>query len=119
MVRERDPHGAITKKAITYHEEHVEYSATDYAFNGDAWECYICHREFNKRGSLDQHLNSPVHQQAVYRCPNNRSRCGKEFSTLAALFGHLESEACGFMRFEKVQKQVGNVLTGRKLIGFN
>ena len=108
IVRERDPHGVITNKQLTWHDgTRVTYSATERAWNGDAWECYMCHREFNTANSLNQHLNSPAHQQAVYHCPNHR--CGKEFKALAGLFNHLESETCAFMRFEKVQTQVGNV----------
>lgn len=76
----------------------------------------MCHRDFNTRRALDQHLNSPVHQQKIYHCPNRR--CGKEFVALAGMFGHLESESCSFMRFENVQKHVGNVLSGNRLITF-
>jgi hypothetical protein len=39
--------------------------------------------------------------------------------TLAALFNHLESESCGFVRFESVQRSAGEFLMGRqRLIGF-
>ena len=117
MVRERDPHGIITNKQIEWHkEENVKYSATNRAFNNSYWECYMCHNEFNTVNALNMHLNSPVHKQKVYHCPNSKGKCGKQFVTLAGLFNHLESEACAFIRFEKVQQQVGNVLQGRKLI---
>lgn len=66
--------------------------------------------------SLDQHLNSPIHKQNLYHCPNQK--CGKEFVSLAALFNHLESEGCGYMRFEKVNKRVGDVVRGRPFIEF-
>jgi hypothetical protein len=117
LVRERDPHGVITNKQITWDKEtNVSYSATDYAWNGSAWECYLCHRPFGSRTSLNQHLNSPVHSQKVYHCPNGR--CHKEFVALAALFNHLESESCEFMRFEKVQQHVGTILQSNRLIAF-
>ena len=119
MVRERDPHGVITNKQIEWHEEgNVKYSATNRAFNGSHWECYICHKEFDGVNALNAHLNSPAHERKAYHCPNSKGKCGKEFVTLAGLFNHLESEACAFMRFEKVQRQVGDVLQGRKLISF-
>lgn len=44
--------------------------------------------------------------------------CGREFSALAALFNHLESEACGSVRFDDVQENVGGILSGRRMIGF-
>ena len=68
--------------------------------------------------ALNAHLNSSVHKQKVYHCPNTKSKCEKQFVTLAGLFNHLESEACAFMRFEKVQRQVRDVLQGGKLIAF-
>lgn len=118
MVRERDPHGVITNKQIEWHkEENVTYSASNRAFNGRHWECYLCHRTFNTIHGLNAHLNSPTHKQKVYHCPNGR--CAKNFVTLAGLFNHLESESCSFMRFEKVQRQVAAVLDGRKLIAFS
>jgi hypothetical protein len=119
MVRERDLHGVITNKQIEWkNEENVRYSATDRAFNGSHWECYLCHRTFKSVQALNAHL-SPVHQQKVYHCPNVKGQCGKQFTTLAGLFNHLESEACVFMRFEKVQQQLGAVLQGRKLVAFS
>jgi hypothetical protein len=120
MVRRRDPHGVLTTKQIeSDKKKDVTYSATKRAFNGSYWECYICHRHFTAINALDTHLNSPVHKGKVYRCPNSKEECGKQFITLAGLFNHLESEACAFMRFEKVQRQVRNVLCGRMLIGIS
>ncbi|KAF2136380.1 uncharacterized protein K452DRAFT_329736 [Aplosporella prunicola CBS 121167] len=119
MVSQRDPHGAITNKQIGWHaEENTTYTVTDRAFNGIAWECYLCHKLFSTCNALNSHANSPVHQQKVYHCPSPKSRCGKQFSTLAALFNHLESETCGFMRFEKVQQQFGNLLQRGRIITF-
>lgn len=117
IIRERDPHGIITNKHIEWHkEENVRYVATDRAFNGFYWECYMCHREFDAVNALNAHLNSPAHKQKIYHCPNSKGKCGKQFVSLAGFFNHLESGSCGFMRFEKVQRQVEDVLQGRKLI---
>ncbi|KAL3429118.1 hypothetical protein BDV09DRAFT_50967 [Aspergillus tetrazonus] len=117
LVRERDPHGVITYKQIGWrNEENSTYSATVQAWNGFGYECYLCHRQFINLPTLNQHLNSPAHKQKVYHCPNGR--CAKSFATLAGLFNHLESESCEHMRFENVQKQVGYVLRGDRLISF-
>ncbi|KAB8259313.1 hypothetical protein BDV32DRAFT_59988 [Aspergillus pseudonomiae] len=119
IVHKRDPQGVITNKQIEwYKEDSSHYSATDHAFNGSSWECYLCHRGFRSVKALDSHLNSSVHKQNVYHCPNSNGRCVKQFTTLAALFNHLESEACSFMRFEKVRKNVDRIFQSRKTISF-
>jgi hypothetical protein len=41
-----------------------------------------------------------------------------DFKTLAGVINHLESESCGFMRFEAVQGKMGNVLRGDRLLTF-
>lgn len=69
--------------------------------------------------ALNQHANSPVHQQSIYHCPNEARKCGKQFVSLAGFFNHLESEACGFIRFEKVQeaqRSLTDVMSGRRMI---
>ncbi|OAX79326.1 hypothetical protein ACJ72_06357 [Emergomyces africanus] len=118
-ISQRDPHGIITNRQIEWHgEANAKYIATNRAYNGHFWECYICHREFNTKESLNQHANSPVHQQNIYHCPNKMGNCQKAFSTVAGLFNHLESEACTFMRFDKVQQHVTSVFQGQKFIAF-
>lgn len=117
IVRERDPHGTITNKQIEWLEEQtLEYRATNQAYNGQAWECYLCHGTFRAMVGLNRHLNSPTHKEKVYHCPN--FKCEKQFITLASPFHHLESESCAFMRFANVQKQVQGIVTGRKFISF-
>lgn len=122
MVQRSDPHGLISNKMIEGPgETSVQYQVTSRAYNGTYWECYICHRSFNTSKALSQHLNSPVHQQKVYHCPN-RNSCGKEFTTLAGLLGHLESESCGLMRFERVQQAqkrlIGAVMNCKTITNF-
>ena len=121
MVHHSDPHGLISNKMIEGPTETcVQYRVTSRAYNGTHWECYICHRGFNTPNALGQHLNSAVHQQKVYHCPNRKS-CGKEFTTLAGLLGHLESESCGLMRFERVQqaqKRLIEAVVNRKTITY-
>lgn len=64
LVRSRDPQGVISKKLIGWTGE-VEYEATVHTWNGSGYECYLCHRVFQKIQSLDQHLKSPVRKLAV------------------------------------------------------
>ncbi|GAO15865.1 hypothetical protein UVI_02051540 [Ustilaginoidea virens] len=119
LIRERDPGGLITNKLIGWKEDRLgPYEATDHAYNGDSWECYICHRTFSTSNGLNQHLNSPTHKQKIYHCPNKRGGCAKQFVSLAGLFNHLESEECSFMRFEAVQSRVDNLVNGRGMIAF-
>ncbi len=47
----------------------VHFSATDMAFNGKAYEYYLCHVEFSTLQSLNLHLNSPVHDANEFKCP--------------------------------------------------
>lgn len=113
MIQERDPNGTVTKKEIDHSDLPIRYAANNRAFNGRRWEFYMCHREFDTVDYLNTLLNSPAHKQNIYHCPNRK--CEREFSTLAALFNHLESEACGCMKFEKVQGEVGDVLRGKMI----
>ncbi|KAL4877130.1 hypothetical protein BJY04DRAFT_210203 [Aspergillus karnatakaensis] len=117
MIQERDPNGLITNKQIGWKDEdNISFSANHRAWNGSGYECYLCHRVFTQLNNLNQHLQSPKHKQAIYHCPN--WDCPKSFTALAALFNHLESESCAFMRFEKVQKSLGDVIGGRRTISF-
>jgi hypothetical protein len=59
VIRSKDPHGAISKRLLTWHGSD-QYEATGRCWNGYAYECYFCHREFNQLQSLSQHLNSPA-----------------------------------------------------------
>ncbi|RKU43141.1 hypothetical protein DL546_000856 [Coniochaeta pulveracea] len=93
LIRAKDPYGLITKKLIGWMG-----SATFRTLHG-----------------LNQHTNSPIHQQKLYHCPNRRS-CSQDFVCLGAIINHLESEACGFTRFHKVQSQFGAIIDpGRRL----
>lgn len=111
MIREIDPEGKFTNKdARPTVKGLIQYQVTDQAFNGYYWECYICHGKFLSKHGLNSHLNSQVHDKPLYHCPN--SKCGKQFTTLAGLFSHLESETCSFMRFKDVQRRVTDIFQG-------
>ncbi|KAJ5158992.1 Zinc finger C2H2 [Penicillium coprophilum] len=118
IIQQLDPNGVVCKKQIAWHdEENVTYSVTDNAWNGSFWVCYICKRGFNSRQALGSHVNSPVHKEKVYHCLNRG--CRKEFHSLASLFNHLESESCGFVRFDGVQqvhKRLNDAIMGRRMI---
>ncbi|KAK3485346.1 uncharacterized protein B0T23DRAFT_45929 [Neurospora hispaniola] len=117
FVRSKDPSGLISKKLIGWEgTSQNTYACTDRAWNGYRWECYLCHKGFNTSHGLNQHLNSPAHQQNLYHCPNRS--CRQDFKTLAAIINHLESEKCGAMRFEQVQKNIHGMVNGNRLIGY-
>ena len=101
QLRRRDRQGILTNKLLEWHEETWD---TGNAWNGYRFECYLCHKEFNTYKSLDQHLESPAHQQNLYHCPN--PKCRMHFKTLAAIFNHLESESCAFIKFAAVKENV-------------
>ncbi|KAK3317695.1 putative zinc finger protein [Cercophora scortea] len=115
LIRSKDPNSVISKKLIGWYGSET-YEATNRTWNGPAYECYLCDRTFSRLASLNQHLQSPAHQQDLYHCPNRG--CAQEFKTLAALINHLESESCGFMRFDAVQKQMSGLVSSNRLIGF-
>jgi C2H2-type zinc finger protein len=116
LLRSRDPMRYFTKHIADF-KPTERYEATASAFNHKtlAWHCYFCQRGFNCQNGLDNHLNSPVHQQALYHCPN-KGQCGREFTTLAGVFNHLESESCSYMRFDVVQQKLENVTAGMGLL---
>ncbi|EON98955.1 putative zinc finger protein [Phaeoacremonium minimum UCRPA7] len=99
FVRLKDPGGLISKNIIGWTGSE-QYEASKKAWNGYGYECRLCHREFKALNSLNQHLNSPVHQQNLYHCPN--AGCRQDFKNLAGIINHLESESCGFTRFDNV-----------------
>ncbi|KAF1842045.1 uncharacterized protein K460DRAFT_293869 [Cucurbitaria berberidis CBS 394.84] len=117
-VRRRDPNHLITKKLLTYPGSSSTITATSASWNSDIglYECYLCHKGFRELKSLNNHVNSPAHKERVYHCPGRA--CGREFRALAPLFNHLESETCGAVRFDAVQRNVGGFLSGQRLIGF-
>ncbi|KAF1920940.1 hypothetical protein BDU57DRAFT_465862 [Ampelomyces quisqualis] len=117
-IRRRDPNHVITKKLLTNDDSGSSIRATfaSYNHNRGCYECYLCHKGFGDLVGLNQHLNSPAHRSQVYHCPGRA--CRKEFRALAPLFNHLESETCGTVRFDAVQRNVGGILSGQRRIGF-
>ncbi|KAM5347854.1 hypothetical protein ACJ41O_007678 [Fusarium nematophilum] len=100
-IRRRDPNGCISNNnLLEWHGASTTYEATQRAWNPrhGQYECYLCHSLFRSLHGLNQHLSSPQHQQNLYRCPNRS--CIGEFTTLAGLINHLESESCSSSRFD-------------------
>lgn len=83
--------------------------ATERAWNGSHYECYLCHRTYASLAALNQHLSSPAHAEKRYRCPRALYGCGDEFKTLSAFCQHLESDQCGVRRF---RGEVDKVIEG-------
>lgn len=89
--------------------------ATELSFNGQAYECFLCHREFKKLEGLNQHLVSPVHEAAIYRCPQQWQGCNTEFRTLSGLCQHVEKQRCAVRRFNRpMQKVVESMASAMK-----
>jgi len=106
-VRSLDRNNVITRPMLTMPGyDHVETIATARSWNGDFFECYLCNKEFTTLKGLNQHIQSPAHEQPLYRCP--KASCAKPFKALSGLVQHVESETCGVMRFSQVQKQARN-----------
>jgi hypothetical protein len=117
LVNARDTSGVITNKLLTWDNgSNADYVATNASWNGYYFECYLCHHQFTSLIGLNRHLSSPTHKQKLYHC--FVSRCGKQFSALAPLFNHLESESCGAVRFGQVQRVATGIMTGQKKIAF-
>ncbi|KAI2626858.1 hypothetical protein GGS21DRAFT_545932 [Xylaria nigripes] len=118
VLRDRDPEHSVTIN-LTEWTGSTQYEASSSSYNADreGWECSICLKLFKKPQSLRQHLGSPIHQVNLYHCPS--PPCKKQFTTLAGFIHHLESEACGYTRFDGVQRIIKDVLGGSKTIKFD
>ncbi|KAM7192247.1 hypothetical protein V8F20_008949 [Naviculisporaceae sp. PSN 640] len=115
FVRSKDPNGILAKKLIGWHGEPT-YEVTGRTWDGYCYRCYLCNRGFGSLGSLQAHINSNAHKQTLYHCPNRR--CGQEFKALAAVINHLESESCGAMRFETVQRRITDIVSSDRRLTF-
>jgi len=99
-------------------ERTVETWATERAWNGSAYECFMCHRQYRTLVSLNQHLASPAHEERKYQCPRGHEGCGAEFRTLSALCQHVESEQCDIRRFNsQIQNYLGGLTSNMRRLG--
>jgi len=119
MVQHLDRNNIITRPMLTMPGyDRVETIATSRSWNGNFFECYLCNREFTTLKGLNQHIQSPAHEQPLYHCP--KVSCARPFKALSGLVQHVESETCGVMRFGQVQKQAKRGIqnmVGRMIMG--
>jgi hypothetical protein len=95
----------------------ISYSATSLAWNGQAYECYLCHSNFKELNRLNQHLASPRHsnsQNPIYHCPPGG--CGAEFTTCSGLVQHIERGNCGVHQYRFVQTAIDDLLRGMRTL---
>ncbi|KAI0073427.1 hypothetical protein K474DRAFT_1666615 [Panus rudis PR-1116 ss-1] len=93
--------------------------ATERSWNGYAYECILCHREFQSLKALNAHLQSPAHEGKMYRCPQAWSGCGNEFRTASALIQHVESGSCGVTRFKsRMDNAIDSLASKMKMLTF-
>ncbi|KAI0791144.1 hypothetical protein C8Q75DRAFT_759659 [Abortiporus biennis] len=91
--------------------------ATERTWNGDAYECFLCHREFRSLSAINAHLHSPAHEDKIYRCPTAWQGCNMQFKTISALFQHVESESCGVHKFHgRMNQAIGSITDGMRRI---
>src|SRR5260221_3752390 len=86
--------------------------ATELSVNRTAYECFLCRSTITMLARLNQHLQSPRHEDKIYRCP--KMDCWTEFVTLSGLCQHVEGGSCGIRMF----RQVRDVMDGSTR-GFN
>ena len=84
--------------------------ATDRSWNGSAYQCFLCNKTFDKLVHLNQHLQSPSHEDKIYRCP--KLDCRIEFGTLSGLCQHVEGGFCGVRMFRQVRDVMDGLTRG-------
>ena len=113
-VHELDTRGAITnRKRIGYGdwEPEPDIWATECAWNGYAYECYICDNEYDTLGRLNGHItqiHAPKRTENIYNCPG----CGRQFKLFSQFMGHMEhTGTCPVRENRRLKK----ALNGRAL----
>lgn len=77
------------------------------------YECPVCSKAFRGLHNLQDHLDSPVHDVVIYRCPKAWQGCEAEFRTLSGLCQHVEGGVCEAGKFAgSIQKYVGSLADG-------
>ncbi|KAF8420726.1 hypothetical protein EV426DRAFT_242379 [Tirmania nivea] len=91
-VHEIDRGGVFTdQKRIGFGEWESEPDiwADFNAWNGSAYECDYCDREYGTLGKLNGHItqcHAPKRTEYIYSCPG----CGRKFKLFSQLMGHVE-----------------------------
>ena len=92
QVHKMDTRGVVTnRRLIGYGEWEPEPDiwASDTAWNGQAFECYFCDKEYNTLRRLNGHItqiHAPKRTENIYNCPE----CGRQFTLFSQLIGHVE-----------------------------
>ena len=114
FVRQYDTNNIITDPSRLLTDgntrNNIKYYASERSWNGDAFECYLCHRGYSSLTALNQHLGSPAHEGKIYICP--ASTCRARFTTLSALCQHIESQKCGVAMFKNFGHHIDGILGG-------
>ncbi|KAI0033740.1 hypothetical protein K488DRAFT_77732 [Vararia minispora EC-137] len=101
----------LDEEVIYRDKDHIitnpERWATERSWNGSAYECTLCTRDFRTLRSLNQHLQSSAHTDQIYRCWNRS--CGSVYAALSSLVQHIESDRCGVRRFKKVKNALDEI----------
>ncbi|KAA1478130.1 hypothetical protein DENSPDRAFT_787681 [Dentipellis sp. KUC8613] len=90
--------------------------ATERSWNGYAYECFLCNRCFGTLVSLNKHLQSPRHEEKIYRCPN--ATCQMQFPTLSSFVQHAENGRCGVRQFKQVKNALDEIVGGMRSLTF-
>jgi hypothetical protein len=88
--------------------------ATELSRNGDVYECFLCNATFRTLSRLNQHLQSPRHEDKIYRCP--KADCRTEFVTLSGLCQHVEGGSCGVRMFRRVRDTMDSLTRGFNML---
>lgn len=65
------------------------------------------------------HLQSPVHDDKIYRCPTAYHGCNTKFTTLSALMHHVERGGCGVTRYRsQIKRGLVDVMVKERRIGW-
>ncbi|KAF4894952.1 Zinc finger protein 26 [Colletotrichum fructicola] len=115
-VKQRDPKGLITERLRQWSGRSPEATAASWNPSSKTFDCRLCGSSFKLLNSLNQHLQSPKHQEKAYHCPNQR--CGEKFSEFAAFTEHLQSESCNYITFEAVQETAKRIFDPGRMIAF-
>ncbi|KAJ3534035.1 hypothetical protein NMY22_g7087 [Coprinellus aureogranulatus] len=94
----------------------ITYTTNDFLHLGIPYACALCHKTFRTVGRLTEHMNSPVHDPAAFKCPG--PKCGQEFALVSGLIQHLQSGRCNlasageiFERFALLTAKFSRYLT--------
>jgi len=87
------------------------------SWNGRSYGCFSCNNEFRLLAGLNQHLRSPIHDIAIYRCPN-KDGCSRVFTTLSGLCQHVERNKCGVQRLKYAKLAIESLMVGMRRIEY-